>query len=246
MADEIDWMLISLKRTPERLVAFEAANAKVGLKYELLEAVDGRLVDKEQLVRDGIATAELAWGPGAIGAALSHRLCWERAVETGRPVGVLEDDIYMRHDFVRRMAELSESLPDDWDLIQFGFNTDTVARFEVLPGCVLYGEFSSKYPTEVDCERFAASSGPVLPTRIQLSFGNCCYAVSPTGAQRLIDGCFPLIDYTPHIPWMDGQLVAKSKDILMNGIYWDMKAYASLPPIAMPLNDKNISTIGAF
>lgn len=246
-AGEIDWMLISLRRTPERLAAFEAANAGVvDLRYELLEAVDGQLVDREQLVRDGLMEEGLDWSPGAIGAALSHRVCWESAVATGRSVGILEDDVYLRHDFVQRTAELDERLDGDWDLIQFGFNTDTVARFEIFPGCSLHGDYSNKYPSVVDCERFAASRGPVNPTRIQMSFGNCCYAVSPAGAKRLLDRCFPLLHRTEFMPWMDGRLLAKSKDILMNGIYWDMKAYASLPPIAMPLNDKAISTVGSL
>ncbi len=241
---DIDWMLISLRRTPERLELFQLINSQVELSYELLEAVDGRTVDRQRLVDTGLMIEGLPWKPGAVGAALSHLLCWERAVETGRLVGILEDDVFLRHDFVERSKEIMEALPPDWDIVHFGFNTDSLFDLEIHPGCNIQGGFDVQFPTLESCERFAANTGPAVPVRMRNSFGNCCYVVSPAGAQKLIDGCFPLSNHVVLIPMLHAMFRANSKDVLMNEQYGNMAAFVSVPPIALPINDKDQSTVG--
>lgn len=241
---DIDWMLISLRRTPERLEAFRSINADRGVPYQLLEAVDGRELRREDLLAASLITDDISWGPGALGAAMSHRLCWEHARETGRPVGILEDDVYLRRDFVARVTELCDLLVDGWEIIHLGYNTDSLLDVEVAPGCRLRGGYDNLYPTVEQCERFVLSEGPVAPVSMDLSFGNCCYLVSPKGAERLIEGCFPLSNTSQNIPVLQAALIAKSKDALMNGMYWKMASYVCVPPVAMPLNDKSVSTIG--
>jgi glycosyl transferase family 25 len=242
---DIDWMVISLQRTPERMELFELINAHVGLTFETLPAVDGQLLDREELAQSGVTAEGLTWKDGAIGAALSHRLCWERAVETGRPVGILEDDVFLRHDFVATAQQVCEGLPADWDIIHLGFNTDSVFDVEIHPGCHVQGFFSVWYPSLDDCERFVKTSDRVAPVRLHNAFGNCSYVVSPSGAQKLIDGCFPLRRIAVPIPAYPAMFMSNSKDVLMNRLYKDMAAYVCLPPIAIPINDKPNSTIGA-
>lgn len=240
---DIDWVVISLKRTPERMELFELINTHVGLPYETMEAVDGQLLDREELARTGITVEGLPWTPGAIGAALSHRRCWERAVETGRPVGILEDDVFLRHDFVAAAAGVYEGLPADWDIVHLGFNTDSLMDVEIAPGCHAQGAFSVWYPSPGDCERFVKTSNPVVPVRLHNAFGNCCYIVSPAGGQKLIDGCFPLVRSGIFVPAYPAVFMANSKDVLMNNLYKDMSAHICIPPIAVPINDKPSSTI---
>jgi len=242
---DIDWVVISLKRTPERMELFELINANVGLTFETLEAVDGQLIDLEELTRAGITVEGLPWKPGAIGAALSDLRCWERAVASGRPVGILEDDVFLRHDFVRKAVEVCDGMPDDWDIIHLGFNTDTVFDVEIAPGCHAQGSFNVWYPSLEDCERFVKTSNPVAPVRLHNAFGNCSYVVSPKGARKLIDGCLPLAMSEVFVPAYPAVFVANSKDVLMNNLYKDMSAFICIPPLAMPINDKASSTVGA-
>jgi glycosyl transferase family 25 len=243
---DIDWVLISLKRTPERLELFRLINAVVPLRYEILEAVDGLTVDPKKLVDGGLMVEglELEWKPGAIGAALSHLLCWERAVETGRPVGILEDDTFLRHDFLESCAAVFRDLPEGWDLIHLGYNNDSVFDLEIHPGCNVRGRFSAWYPTLEDCERFVTRTDPVIPVRVHTSFGNCCYVVSPAGAKKMIDGVFPLSKRLVPVPTLNAVINAPGKDVLMNAHYTAAGAYVCIPPIAMPINDKDTSTIG--
>jgi glycosyl transferase, family 25 len=241
---DIDWVVISLKRTPERLELFQLINAQVGLRYEVLAAVDGMTVDPQRLIDQRLTVEGLDWKPGAIGAALSHLLCWERAVETGRAVGILEDDVFLRHDFLRSSEQVMGALPPDWDIIHLGFNTDSVFDLEIHPGCNVRGGFSVWFPTFEDCERFVVSTDPAVPVKMHNSFGNCCYVVSPSGARKLIDGCFPMSRRAIPIPTLKAMLLPASKDALMNEQYRTMAAYVSVPPIAVPINDKDQSTVG--
>ena len=188
---DFDWLVISLERTPERLKQFRAINAHLGPLIETLPAVDGQQLDRDELVRAGLIVEGMAWSAGAIGASLSHRLCWLRAIQSGRPVCIFEDDIFLRHDFLTQTLALAEGLPHDWDTLHFGCNTDSVLDVEILPGCNARGTFTPLAPTLADCERFALTSGSVAAMRLHNAFGRCSYAVSPGGARKLIDGCFP-------------------------------------------------------
>lgn len=245
-ATDIDWILISLKRTPERLELFQLINAQVGLSYEILEAVDGLTVDPKKVSDSGLTVENLDWKPGALGGALSNLLCWERSVQTGRPVGIMEDDIFLRRDFMERYPAVLQDLPEDWDVIHFGFNTDSVFDLEIHPGTNARGNFSIWYPTLEECERFVANTAPVVPIRAHTSFGNCCYVVSPAGAKKLIEGVFPLSKRLVPIPGLNAVLRANSKDALMNEQYPKIAAYVCVPPLALPINDKQASTIGSF
>lgn len=242
-AADIDWVVISLQRTPKRLEQFLAVNGQLGLAIETFDAVDGLGVDPADLVRTGLMLEGVTWTPGAIGAALSHRLCWLRAVETGRPIVIFEDDVFLRHDFVPKALAVIDEVSPGWDLIQFGFNTDALLDIEVIPGCNVRGGFSLQFPTLEDCRRFVRSSGATVPMKLHNAFGNCSYAVSPSGAKKLLDGCFPLSHEPTSLPTYRAFLEAYSKDTLMNRLYRDMAAFTCVPPIAMPLNDKPASTV---
>ena len=241
--DDIDWAVISLKRTPERLAWFLAMNPGHGLPLETLEAVDGRTLPREELVRLGFIEDGLAWNAGGIGAALSHRICWQRAADTGRPIGVFEDDVALRSDFARQIPGLIDAMPADWDIVLLGYNTDSILDVEVAPGCRMRCTFTMKTPTIDDCIRFAQGAGPVAPIRLHQTFGSCAYLVSPKGAARLIDLTFPLTDQATNIPALGFAVSAKSQDALANGFYGVVQAFACVPPLALPHNDKATSTV---
>lgn len=240
---DIDWVVISLKRTPERLTQFMTINGHLHLPFETMEAVDGLDLDREELARSGLTVPQLDWRPGALGAAMSHRQCWLRVVESGRPMCILEDDIYMRRDFVQQANRLLAGLPEDWDHVQFGFNTDAVLDLQPLQGLNVRGPLSHHFPTVEQCEQFTRSSGDPILMPLHMAFGNSCYVVSSRGAQKLLDGVFPLSRREVLVVALPAVLVALSKDVLMNELYRDMAAFISIPPLALPANDKQVSTV---
>ena len=242
---DIDWLLISLKRTPERLAHFQAVNSHLGLPIEILEAVDGLKVDRQGLIDSGLMESDITWGPGAIGAALSHRLCWLRAVETGRPVFIVEYDVYLRRDFVTKTLGVIDALPDHWEIVHFGYNTDSGVDIELLPGSPVRGLFNRPFPTQKDCQEFVEETSPVVPLRLNNAFGNCSYLLAPRGAQKMLDGCFPMSITPFFVPVLKYYLRPQSKDGRMNALYRNMEAFVCVPPLSMPVNDKRTSTVQA-
>ena len=83
--------LTNLDRSADRLATFQKRNAHLG-DLVRVPAIDGRLLDKEKLVRDGVIAPECGYTPGAIGCALSHMSLWRKAVDENRIVTVFEDD----------------------------------------------------------------------------------------------------------------------------------------------------------
>ena len=77
------------------------------------------------------------------------------------------------------------------------------------------------------------------------AFGTCAYVVSPTGAQKLIDKCFPLSWTLHYVRQLKIVVRAVTGDVVMNSLYGEMAAYLCVPPIALVRNDKTVSTINA-
>ncbi len=106
----------------------------------------------------------LSLTPGALGCALSHKAIWEKVAreKLGR-VLVLEDDAVLPEGFVRAARETLSQLPANWDFVYLG---------------------SGQYEFEE-----AITSCVVRPTR---AYGLFAYAVTWTGCEKLLQGCFPL------------------------------------------------------
>lgn len=242
---DMDWIVISLRRTPERLDAFSAINAHLGLPFEVQAAVDGLELDGDELVRAGLSATDQNWPPGSVGAALSHRQCWLRTVESGRPACIFEDDAILRRDFVPAAMATIEELPANWDIVHFGFNFDAALDVRLAPGLDVFGTFSIGHLGPDQFETFMNTTGRVLPFRLNNVFGTCAYAVSPAGARKLLEGCFPLSNRKVPVRTYRLMVVAQSNDTLMNALYRRIGAYVCLPPIVVPINDKQASTVKA-
>ena len=140
---------------------------------------------------------------------------------------------------------LARSMPMlglNWDIIMLGYNTNSILDIEMIPGCDLRGGFSLAHPTARDLETFAAMTAPVGIYRLRNAFGVCGYIVSPTGAQKLGNACFPLNNRRIMIPALGGALVPYTVDCMMNDAYRTIRAWACFPPLVMTSNDVLSST----
>ena len=97
--------LINLDRSPERLAEFTTLNRHLA-DVVRFPAVDGRLVDRAPLVQRGIIETGLAYTDGALGNSLSHFALWDRAIEGGEPLTVIEDDGITNRRFENDAEEL--------------------------------------------------------------------------------------------------------------------------------------------
>ena len=112
---ELPIYVINLPASADRRVSMERQAAALGLRFRFFEAVNGRqphplfghVAEKKRLLRKG-----RPFRPGEIGCWASHYLLWQRCVESGQPMLVLEDDIAIDPRLPGLLADLPQ-LPEE-------------------------------------------------------------------------------------------------------------------------------------
>jgi glycosyl transferase, family 25 len=229
--------LINLDRRADRLRQFTAVNAHLR-EFVRFPAVDGRGLDAPALIGGGIIKPGIldTYTAARLGAALSHLALWDKAIETGEVLTVCEDDAILHPDFTAQSARLPRQLPGDWDIILWGWNFNAALDFELLPGvspCLVLFEQESLRTT---AQRFQQLPIAPQPFRVRQALGIPCYSVSPKGARRLREFCFPLRPMRLRLP---GRRLLRNVglDCMMAALYPDIMAFVSFPPVAITRNE---------
>jgi GR25 family glycosyltransferase involved in LPS biosynthesis len=126
---------INLDRTPDRCREFLQTNRHIS-QLSRFPAVDGTTLDPDALVRNGTIAAGIRhlYSPGALGVALSHLALWEKAIQTGQPITVCEDDAIFHQRFPDLIKGMMRRLPANWDFLLWGWNLDAELAMDLLPG----------------------------------------------------------------------------------------------------------------
>ncbi|HBM65572.1 MAG TPA: hypothetical protein DD418_18685 [Pseudomonas sp.] len=112
---ELPIYVINLPASTDRRSSMERQGAALGLRLQFFEAVNGRqphplfghVAEKKRLLRKG-----RPFRPGEIGCWASHYLLWQRCLESGQPMIVLEDDVALDPALPALLADLRQ-LPDE-------------------------------------------------------------------------------------------------------------------------------------
>lgn len=241
--------VISLSHRPERLQRFLGWNARHDLDFQVATAVDGRNVDRAALVAEGILDPEHSqFTDGALGNALSHRGQWLDCIADGQPRLICEDDACLRGDIGRQMPLLERALAGV-DLLFLGYNTDAPLAL-LLPDGLATETYFGVQPAAHDRFAVFAANGsrrphPALHRALSV-WGTIAYGVTPAGARRLLQACFPLssaCSVRQHT--LRRQVRVAALDGMINwGLSQDrLRAVACLPPLALSPND--ISDVNA-
>lgn len=242
-AFDFDCHVINLARTPERIAAFLKQNSASGLAFRRFEAADGNALSDEDAVRLKLIKPSTKWRTkGTIGVALSHRNLWEKSIADDRPLIVFEDDAFVRDDF-REVFPAAVARAGAWDVILLGYNTDALVEFNVAGDFDLSTLFTVKHPTAAQLAKFARSRSPSNLFPLRHAFGISAYAISPAGARKLIQRCFPMDNRLIVFKASNHRFNAFSLDCMMNVFYKDLAAYAFVGPLALPHNDWEASTV---
>jgi GR25 family glycosyltransferase involved in LPS biosynthesis len=241
--------VISLAHRPERRAQFMLWNERPGLDIQFIEAVNGKELDRANLVSDGLLSAEnRTFSPGALGHAMSNHALWRLAQNAGGPTFVCEDDACLRGDFITQAPALLAQLPADWDFVFFGYNTDATVAVEGPEGIkavLFWNEGAKKTPGYFDV--FAKKTGPApTPVACFQAWGTLCYAISPAGAGKLLKHCFPLNSALDLVMFGQNRSIkAYTLNSMMNvALQRDpIAAYCAYPPLALGPNDPASSDI---
>jgi len=227
--------LINLDRSAERLAEFRKRNGHLR-RLVRFPGVDGRLLDKEKLITDGVIMPDLNYSTGALGAAMSHAALWKMAVDEGWPITVAEDDgIFARH-FEARSKALLACLPTDWDIVMWGFNFAEKVWVDALPRVT--GMEMEFYQNRLRQNIGNFQDLDTVPMLFKLGhlFGLVCYSVSAKGAHALLDFCLPFRPTLIGFPGVGVRIHNEGVDCIMNGAYPSLKAFVCIPPLVVTEN----------
>ena len=230
--------VIHLSRATERKKRFFALNKIDSLHFELVEGIDSRHLDCDELKRQNLIKAGTTFRTP--GCGLTHRKLWLQSVETQTPLIVCEDDAVIRRDFREQFSKCMSVLPKDWDFLLLGYNFDSILDVDIIAGTErLSGRFTNKRLATSGLKIFQKSSAPVSVLPLRNAFGTPGYAVSPAGARYLLENVFPLRNVPVTIPYYGRNMESRSIDTMMNGLYRKMKAFACVPPLIVTPNQRD-------
>jgi glycosyl transferase family 25 len=240
----VEVFYINLKRRPDRRDRFLAMNAGAAT-FRRAEAADGQLLARDQLFREGIIADDDPpdYSPGAFGCAISHKRLWEMGIASSAALTLAEDDGVVNKHFSQKASTLLARLPSHWDIILWGWNFDSILHVDMFDGlqdAVLH--FGSAQLGERQTD-FQARNYDVAAFRLLSAFGTISYSISPSGAKRLRDLCFPLKQDNIEIPGLRRNVTNLGIDIVLNKHYRELRAYACFPPLVWTENDKTRSDI---
>jgi glycosyl transferase family 25 len=239
---DIPIKVINLRRSADRRETFARRNAHIA--YEFVEAHDGAALTEAQLADPRHFVPPLRFpSRGAYGCALSHLAQWDAAIAHDRPLTVAEDDAVFRLDFPEASRKLMAHLPPDWDFILWGWNTDSVISLMSLPGVTPAVMLFNHQLLCENMDGFQALKTPSYPLALDRTVGIPAYTISPAGARKFRQDCFPMKHFEMYFPVMNQNKANDGIDIAMARSYSVTKSFAAFPPLVATPNETGKSTI---
>jgi GR25 family glycosyltransferase involved in LPS biosynthesis len=239
----LDVYVINLDRSKDRMLAFEKLNGHLKPHYLRFSAVEGKNVARGPLVDRGIITADLCYGDGALGNALSHLALWDLAIEKNQLLTVCEDDAIFNRGFGPAAESLIKALPQDWHVILWGWNFDSVVSFDMIPEVSTCVGFFDQDRMRMGIDEFQSASLMPQPFRLLQLFGTVGYSLSPMGAQAMKHHCLPFRNMDIFIPGLGRKVPNADLGIMVNDVFPRVNAFVSFPPLIVTRNFRSISTV---
>ncbi|MBV8472184.1 MAG: glycosyltransferase family 25 protein [Hyphomicrobiales bacterium] len=230
--------LINLDRSADRLRQFRERNPHI-TDFVRVSAVDGSQVDRQALIQAGRITADLPYGAGALGCALSHIGLWEKAVAEDRSITVFEDDIAVSRHFVERAGIILSQIAPDWDFILWGYLLNPLYAWVDLGATKtrLHGYGPNRYSSAAGAGEFQGSDFPSTPIRLLHCFGLQAYSISKKGAQTALDYYLPMKKRWITFPDAGVTTEDEGVDCALCGLYPSTAAYICMPQLAIACDD---------
>jgi len=229
--------VINLDRTPHRWDKFVANNPSIPIRR--FPAIDGALLDRDKLIRDGIIQRSNRYSKNALGNLMSHVMLWRKCISDGTPYHIAEDDALLHPDFTDHAFAMLASL-GLWDICYWGWNFDWPVRVNlssVVRNVVMKFD-QDDMRQQIQLFRRSETSSALV--RLDSCAGIACYSISPRGAANLLERCLP-VGMTPARPiikprvkWLNTAL-----DVEMSRHHSELLSFACLPPLAFVLNDNS-------
>ena len=246
-AQDLEIYVLHLARHEERFEYFNKHNSHIP-EVNWFEGIDGKVLDRDQLERDGVISKNGNWPDqwpnGALAGALGHRALWEICVKADKPIIVLEDDAVMATDFHAKVQTLMNDLPHDWEILHLTWNFGSHLYLDMLGRSE---GVATLWIKQIDLQAHLTEFQN-MPAKSHLykllhSFGMGAYIISPLGAKRLLaeKGLYSsdLVDRAD----IGLKYFPNALSMNLNWLYPTMKAYVAFPAVAFVENLQEKSTI---
>jgi glycosyl transferase, family 25 len=242
--------LVNLDRSPDRLTQFCDVNRYL-TSVSRFPAIEGSVLKLDSLVQQGLVTADILsmFSVGALGCAMSNIALWDKSIANDQVVTISEDDAIFNYDFERRAEELMKSLPEDWDIVFWGFNFDMFLSFDVLPGVSPCVATFKQDQMRAGIGAFQKQSITPQVFKARWVFGTSCYSISPRGAKVIKGKILPLRPQVIPFPEAEGVLPFGSAwrtvgiDNSINATHGEINSFVCFPPLVITKNESEKSTI---
>jgi GR25 family glycosyltransferase involved in LPS biosynthesis len=235
-------VVINLDHATAAREAFLLRNNHLG-PVRRFPGIDGTDIDRAALVSRGDIAGEIDYTDGMLGCTLSHFALRREVADGSRALTACEDDAVLAPGFIATANARLADPPDDWDIVLWGWNFDSWLIFQVLPGlpeCLLFGD-----PTVTADNLTAASPEASRLFPLDRARGTLCYTVSPKGAAGLLALCRPVRPTPIYMAEAAVNLPNSGIDLMMSMFYPRLRAYVSVPPLAISPNLTASSTTRA-
>lgn len=203
--------VVTLARAVERHA--HIATALRGLDHHLHHGADRLDLDLATMERDGgivpwrkvrrLTGKRRPLSPGEVGCALSHRQVYEEVVRRGiaRAI-VLEDDVAPREGDVAHVQAALSELPETWDLVYLGYtHFERVTAWQRAKRLVYVPLAAVRLVPWRTGEVFRLHPRPFSAHLRRAGYhdGTYAYAVSASGARKLLAAQTPLAHAADHV-----------------------------------------------
>lgn len=234
--------VISLKRSKQRRENFLLKND--GLIFDFFDAIDGSQLSDAKKNDPNFFVAPLSFpSAGAYGCALSHLSLWNFSIQKNEPLTIAEDDAIFTDDFQFKSEKIVKELPIDWDFILWGWNFDSIlsiSDFDKVSAVVMLFDQAKMRQNITD---FKSKTFSTTVYKLDKCFGIPAYTISPRGAEKFKELCFPMSKFELFFPVLNRNIPNLGIDISMNRIYNTTNSYVCFPPLVLTENNKQESTI---
>ena len=236
-------VLINLDRSTERLGTFYRVNKHIK-DVERFSAVDGKglrssLKESGMLLED----ADALYTDGALGCALSHAEQWRRVISSGGGRTIIEDDAVFCKNFEEEHKRLLKTLPETWDIILWGRCSIGPLLYDLLPGFASCIAFLDIEGIRKNLAMFPEMCMTSNLFKLYKTWGTVCYSISPKGAKKCLEFCFPIKALDTWFPYFPDPVPNRGIDCSLTALYPEIEAYVCFPPLVVTPDDQKTSTV---
>ena len=233
--------VISLKSSTDRKDYFSQHNQH--LNYQFYDAVDGYELPEEIYYNQQIIKNVSNYTIGALGCALSHLNLWNEVIDTNEPMTIMEDDAIVRYDFYERQKELINSI-GEWDLITWASNCDSLSSFSFNVEHMPFWFHVNETYFLKSLNNFQKSTDKNILLKLKMFFGTSCYSISPNGAKKYKQACFPFKQKWYIEPKLNNEkFLAAGLDGSMCFHHEKMNSFYCFPSLSVNENNQKTSTV---